>query len=903
MLPQVPILSRRELLHGLAQGGAGRPTVLTPNNRLAQSLARDFDAAQAAAGARTWETADVLPFGAFVARLWEDSLYSARGASVPLLLTPAQELAAWDEAVRASQLADPVFSVPAAAAQCREAWQLAHAWRVDARRSGPPNEDVSAWLEWSARYERSTKGHTDAARLPDVVARGLDLGSPKPAVVVLAGFDIVTPQVADFLAALAAAGSQVMQVAPPDHVAKAVRVELTQPRDEIVAAARWARARLESSAAARIGVVVPDLARSRARVLRIFAQVMEPGHALDPSSPLPFDLSLGAPLIDVPLVGDALAILALCGPAIDFARASRVVRSPFLGEAESELDVRARLDARLRERSGPELSLEQLLRLAAIPQGARAGRLLDRLAALSEARKASLFGTKTPSQWAKAFSEALRAAGFPGERTLDSGEHQALERWHALLADFASVERVTGKMKFADALARLERMAAQAIFQPESPDVPVRILGVLESAGLEFDHLWVMGLTDDAWPLPARPNAFLPVRAPRAAGIPHADPATSLELDRRITEGWKRAAPEVVFSHARAQDDSELAPSPLVAGVPTVALESLSLWAAPTLRAAIRGAAKLETRDDAQAPPLAPGLQRGGTGLFRAQAACPFRGYAQRRVASRPLETPRIGLDPRERGNLLHEMLAEVWKAMDGRAALLARSGADRRELLLKSADAAIAKVKRRRADALSGRFEQLERARLVRLVDEWLDVEAQRPDFTVLATEAKHPLTFGGVTVEARLDRMDAVAQGRAVIDYKTGECATSSWLGERPDEPQLPMYALAGMDVSVVAFGQVKAGRMGFKGFARVAGLVPDTRLIEEDRSRHRGLYRDWQALQEKWREELERIGRGFAQGDARVDPKRGPLTCEQCDQHTFCRIAEKGSFGVRKGDESDE
>src|SRR3982751_6112878 len=141
MLPQAPTLSRRELLQDLARAGAQRPTVLTPNTRLAQSILRDFDRAQAAAGERMWETADVLPFGALVTRLWEDSLYSARGSAVPLLLTPVQELAAWDEAVRASNLPDPVFSVPAAAAQCREAWQLMHAWRIDPRRSGPPNED------------------------------------------------------------------------------------------------------------------------------------------------------------------------------------------------------------------------------------------------------------------------------------------------------------------------------------------------------------------------------------------------------------------------------------------------------------------------------------------------------------------------------------------------------------------------------------------------------------------------------------------------------------------------------------------------------------------------------------------------------------------------------------------
>ncbi len=903
MLP-LPMLSRRELLNDLAQAGEQRPTVVTPNTRLAQSLARDFDRAQAASGLRVWETADVLPLGAFVARLWEDSLYSARGSGVPLLLTPAQELAAWDEAVRASNLADPVFSVPAAAAQCRDAWGLSHAWRIDARRSGPPNEDVAAWLDWSARYERATKGHTDAARLPDVVARGLDLGSPKPAIVALAGFDIVTPQLADFLRTLAAAGSKVVQVAPPEHAARRIRVELTQPRDEIAAAARWARARLEKNPESRIGVVVPDLVRSRARVERVFAETMAPGRALDGAGSLPFDLSLGLALAGVPLVGDALAILALAGPAVDFAAVSRIVRSPFIGGAESEMDVRARLDAKLRERSGPQLTLEQLIRLAAAPQGARASRLLDRLAALAEARKSTLFGTKTPSQWAKAFSDALAVAGFPGERSLDSAEHQALERWHALLADFASVERVTGKMKFADAHARLARMAAQAIFQPESPEVPVRILGVLESAGLEFDHLWVMGLTDDAWPMPARPNPFLPVKAQRAAGIPQADPAASLELDRRITEGWTRAAPEVVFSHARAEGDSELAPSPLIAAIPQVASETLTLAPATSLRAAIRRGARVDTLEDARAPAInGAEPQKGGTGLFRDQGACPFRGFAHRRVFSAPLETPRLGLDPRDRGNLLHEMLAQVWTGLEGKAALIALTPAARRERLEKGADAAIAKVKKKRGDALSGRFEALERARLIRLVDEWLDIEAGRPDFQVLATETKHPLTYGGVTVNVILDRMDAVAKGRAIIDYKTGECATSSWLGERPDEPQLPMYALSGMDVSVVAFGQVKAGKMGFKGFAREEGLVPDTKLIEDDRSRHRGQYKNWDELQEKWRGELEATGRGFAEGDARVDPKRGPLTCGTCDQHTFCRIAEKGSFGVRKGDEADE
>lgn len=908
-----PAISRPELFDRLAQGLAARVTVLTPNARLAQVLQRDFDRSQQARGLAAWETADILPFGAFVARLWEDALYSELASRVPILLAPAQEQAAWDEAVRAAPVAAPVFSATAAAAQCREAWQLAHAWRLDARRAGPPNEDVSAWLDWSARYERALRerAQVDGARLPDVVSPWLGHAAlRKPAAVALAGFDIVTPQMREFLDALSAVGCEPVPVAPPAAGGTVARIELTQSRDEIAAAARWARARLVSpvrtgAQSPRIGVVVPDLVRSRARVQRMFADAMRPGHGLDESpQPLPFNISLGAPLSDFPLAGDALRILALAGPEIAFESASRLIRSPFIGGAEAEIDVRARLDARLRDRAAPVVTLDTLLRLAAASQGARAPVLLDLLAGLSQARKQSLFGVKAASEWAKAFSEALRAVGFPGERPLDSAEHQALERWHALLAEFGTLERVTGRMGFVEACQRLAHMAREAIFQPEAPDVPVQVMGILESAGIEFDHLWVMGLTDEAWPLPARPNPFLPVALQRAAGIPQADSASSLELDRRITAGWLGAAPEVIFSHARMQDESELAPSPLIAAIAATPFETLHLPEATTLRSAIRRGGQVETIDDARAPAIASPEQRGGTGLFRDQAACPFRGFAHRRLGSRPLEAPRPGLDARDRGNLLHEMLAAVWRELESREGLVSRTRDELRAVLERGADQALASVGRKRRDALAGRFGALERARLVRLTGEWLEVEASRPDFEVLATEDKRPLTFGGVTVSAKLDRMDALAKGRAIIDYKTGNCATSAWMGERPEEPQVPMYAMAeGLDVRVVAFGQVKAGKMQFRGIGAEAGLVPNVKEITKDQSRAARQYRDWNALVESWRRELEAIGRGFAEGDARVDPKRGPLTCELCDQHTFCRIAEKAPFGVRKGDAEDE
>ncbi len=81
---------------------------------------------------------------------------------------------------------------------------------------------------------------------------------------------------------------------------------------------------------------------------------------------------------------------------------------------------------------------------------------------------------------------------------------------------------------------------------------------MLESAGLSFDCLWLSGLTDEAWPLAARPNPFLPPALQKKAGIPEASAEETLARGKRITEGWLAAAPEVVVSHPAWENDRKL---------------------------------------------------------------------------------------------------------------------------------------------------------------------------------------------------------------------------------------------------------------------------------------------------------------------------------------------------------
>ena len=933
---EFPRIQKPELLGRLAEGHAARTSVVTPNLRLAAALRRDFDAQQIAQGLSAWEAADILPLPAFVERLYEDALYSE--LAPPILLTGAQEQALWEDIVRGSAEGAALLSVPSAAALAREAWELAHAWRLMPRlKDTPVNDDARAFADWAWRYEGVTRRdrHCDRARLTDVVAPYLAHAAlRKPATLVAYGFDILNAQQRELFAALAKAGVAVVACGPQGYDGRATaacRVAFTSAKDEIRTAARWARARLEAAHSnaplppggggdggeggalkpLRIGIVVPDLAQSRRAVQRIFAQVLEPAHALPgpQKRPLPFNLSLGEPLSSYPLVAAALRVLGIARGEVEFERASSVIRSPFIAGAEAELPQRARLDAQLRRVAGPKIGLERLRRATAEltasdnRYGVPACPILSqRLAELSKFARENLHGAKRPGEWAKAMSALLDAAGFPGERSLDSVEYQTLKKFHEAVAGFAALERVAGRMRFEDACARLERITAETLYQPEAPEVLIQVLGVLESAGLEFDHLWVMGLTDEAWPISARPNPFIPVALQRAAGVPESSAAASLELDARITRGWLAVAGEVVLSHPLREADRELVPSPLIRDLREAKAEDLALPEYASLRASIRRARREERIADFRAPPLSPrAANAGGTAVFKDQAACPFRAFAVHRLRAEALESLPAGLDARERGTLLHALLAKVWQELKSKARLDAASDTDLDALLALAADHAIGRLRRHRPDAIEGPFAELERTRLVKLGRAWLAIERQRPPFEVAAVEQKRPVSFGGVSVNARLDRMDKLAAGgHAVIDYKTGSANVGDWLGPRPDDPQLPLYAVSGTEnISAVAFARLKAGDMEFKGIARDDGLISGVGTIDKQRSTAAKDYGSWEELLAGWRRELEALGAEFAAGEARVDPKRGDETCRYCDLKPLCRINER-SFLIGSRDE---
>ena len=883
---------QREAFFDLLERTPSALWVVTSNQRLARSIAHEFDIRQAKRSLGVWETPKIFPFGAFVAELYDAAQHDPDLTGLCAPLTPAQERALWESVVADGELA--VLSFTATANLASNAWRQAHQWDIASRvRRYTAGADTRAFVAWATEYQRRVDaiGAVDPAQLPDIVRGLICSGAVSvPPMIVLAGFDEATAQQQQLIDALIARGTSCERFEPKQHAAPALRAQCHDQHDENFRMADWVAARLGENSNARIGVVVPDLQMRRRSLASALDATLTPDRLLAPSGVRPYTISLGGSLADIPLVAFSLRALRVVVGDVSFDEVSALVRSPYLAGANDERDLRDRLDADLRRRCERVVSFDGLL--DAVERSARdcridAPRLLHCLHSLRDWRRTETAVSRRPSEWSGAIARVLRSITSYGarDRALDSAEFQSLARWQELLAEFAGLDRVVGRRAAAGALAQLERLARETIFQPEGGTPAVQVLGILEANSLDFDHLWIMGLTADAWPPPARPHALLPIELQRAAEMPGASAAIELKRARQLLQRWMAAAPEVVISHAGHEGDRALAPSPLIAALDIY----LPVPHAPRLIDALR-ASTLTSDLDSVAPQWIPSALRGGATVLKDQAACPFRAFAIHRLNARAIDAAHDGLDHSERGQLVHDVLAQFWRAMPAptRDALAATSFEQRRELLNAAARGALARLGRRRS-APTAALAALETARLVRIVEHWLQYELKhRSDFRVVAVEEARTVQIGPLAFTGRPDRIDQTSDGaRVVIDYKTGGPVSGAWLDQRPDEPQLPLYLAAlEPDAKAIAFARVRAGDFCLSGLAATPELLPG-----QNRSWEKS-FPDWQTLVDHWSVVLDRLATAFADGDAAVNPKRRPQTCRYCNLPTLCRINERGA-----------
>ena len=247
------------------------------------------------------------------------------------------------------------------------------------------------------------------------------------------------------------------------------------------------------------------------------------------------------------------------------------------------------------------------------------------------------------------------------------------------------------------------------------------------------------------------------------------------------------------------------------------------------------------------------------------------------------------------RGKLLHTALERLWGHLLGSEGLARQSDQDLRDLITRCVEEASLLAFGLLAGDARAAAEQREMRRAVRLIHALCDLERKRGPFSVRQMERESVLRIAGAQMTLRIDRLDEVGGGLAILDYKSGRPIPGDWYSERPSHPQLLAYLAAiGRETQAMATVSVTAREIRFDGVAAHGSLLPKVRAVEPPTGEETAA-RAWAIRQDEWIGRVEQLASDFIAGRASVDPR--PKACEYCQVVSVCRISDEGADAVER------
>lgn len=829
--------------------------VITASRRLTRELQAAYAAQQLEAGVQSWVTPAISFWNDWCKRQLEAV---ADPLPLPLTIDDFSSSILWERCLR-KHAPDAVPALSGVIRQARDAWQTLKAWNVPladlAASARSPDEQMFAAAAADYQALLESAAWTDRDSIPRLVAGLLaNKLTRAPRAVVVAGFDRFSPAVTEVIDALTAAGCTVRSAPQPDMGAHASVASFADHDAEMRAAGAWARHILQSDAEAKIAVISPALQSEADRTARLVREGLAPGWQYDGEGlRAAVNVSYGRKLSDFPAISSALLILRWIHHGLSTREISLLLRSKCV--ASQQLAGRSRLELKLRRLPDQSWSAGSLLRaLKGRDESADSLAWFRGMQAVI-ALQQDVRHAASPAYWAGRMDSLLSEWCWPGEGAQTSSEFQLVNRWRELLNELARTAIVTPQLRFNEAVLRLASLAADVIFQPEADAGVVSLMGTLEAAGMEFDHVWISGMHAGLWPPAGNPSSLLSRELQKESGLPDATPADTLLFSRRVLQRLAGCAPTAVFSWPRSDGESELAASSLL---DEMALDIYNGPGDPGWHAArFYGTdATAMITDDPVPAVTADETVRGGAYTVQRQSVEPFAAFVYGRLGVRRPDAIEPGIAPGVRGDIIHNALHTLFAGRPSQADVKNWDSANLEQRLGSAIDSALA-GHLRHADATHARLLGLERTRLFRLLRSFVSAEIERPAYVVVDVEKSIDSAAYGVRLKLRIDRIDRLTDGSLlVIDYKTGRPKNLLNRDGDPLDLQLVVYAdVLQETVGGLALINIDSRSISYKG-------TPGS--VESDVARQDA----WPERLAAWCDEVHRALREIAAGDVRIN-----------------------------------
>ena len=824
--------------------------VITPNNRLSQHLIQRYEK-----HVRPQQTGPLVKPQCFSYDTWLHTLFQQvcqeqPQSDHPILLSQHQQHYLWKKILVEEQAC---AISPELLNKIKDAWQRCMFWQISPEHPALQfNEHTRSFQHWYRIFQRTlkTRHAITPAHLPNYL---LEIGfSPQPTPVIWTCFDEFTPLQKYFQQQLRERNCVQLWDDYQEKCIDGYYFSANNPQEELQQAIIWAQQQLIQNKQ-RIAIVVPELQHHIHTIQTLFAQYFSSDQ---------YNISYGKPLADYPIIRTALECLALDGERISGQQIRFLLQSPFISGGQTEFAARSQTlqDSPLMKIG--DLSWDDFLNHIKIT----APKLHECLQSLFRYPP-----TDSPYAWTQHFKQRLHLLGFPGELGIDSTLYQCLNRFHLLLDEFMSLNAVAQTLTAQDAIQTLRELSASVLFQIQKPRTAITVLGILEASGCQYDSIWISNLTDHCLPQKTKFSPYLPIHLQKTLTMPHSSAEQEYQRALLVLRRFGYASDSIIYSYPSSIGDQPQLPSPLISHYPPYTrLPNKKEDAMIALEPYV---------ESYRHPPKLHEKLSGGTALLANQAKCPFQAFATHRLKIR--SHPRItdGIDLAERGQILHRVMESLWAQLENQAHLLRLPAEQLEQMIQRSIKTTLDVFKRDYPAMLSNLAQEIEYQRLRQLIEACLAWEKRRDPFEIVALEQSYHINLAGLPLQVRVDRLDKGGQqNQIVIDYKTSLPTTKPWLEERPEAPQLLLYALLDPKITTLVFIQLKAGRLSLQGLSVDPNDEPGMQIIPANQN--------WETYRQHWEQQLTLLATEIQEGHCAPQPKRSSL-CQQCAFPSLCRL----------------
>ncbi len=829
-------------------------SVVTANRRLARILSKEHGAQKIASGLNAWRSPDI--------DAWQDWLIALIATahdqkSLPTRITAQQSQWLWERCLR-KELGESVSGLASLVRTSRDTWQRLADWQIPIAEVARSvlSADQRMYAVAAGRYlgilerEHWIDDAGMAGLALELIAQRRVALHPK---YTFAGFDRRRPILDAICNSLRDAGRTVCIPPVRKSAATISMQQFGNTEAELRAAGAWARTVREENSDARIAIISGNLEQDAERASRLVREGFTPGWQYGHRSLFAaLNVSYGRRLSEYPAVAIALLALRWLIRDLSATEVSLLLRSPLI--ATSDLAGRSRLEMQLRKL--PDRAWKPSMITAALrrrDENTGGSNWFAAVATLTQRRK-DMPVQVSPAEWAVYIDETLRSLGWPGEGALDSAEFQLINRWRELLNDFARLELVSPRMNLGSALSRLEVLAGETVFQPESTAAAVQLMGPLEASGAEFDAVWISGLTAANWPPAGTASVLISRRLQQKHNMPDANPLDTLQYAEGVLQHLMTSAEQVVCSYALTVDNAEQARSEMLAPF-TSTLDSPTAdpgWHATRLVAAGQTTGIV---DKVPAVEVDENFH-GGAGTVQRQRDEPFSAFVQDRLGAKIIDSQAVGIPASLRGTIIHSALNKLYIDLPSSDTIRSWQDEELSSRINASVDTAFVRHERN-TDAVLHQLLALERRRVAQLLRHFVHLDGERGDFEIECVEGQMEFVAGNIRLPLRCDRIDRLGDGQiGILDYKSGTKKRLLHSGEEAHEIQLFVYACAATEpVAALALVNIDSREIAFDGAGR--GYTDEA---------------EWPALLQKIKDEVGVACNNLAAGDVRLSIEQG-------------------------------